>query len=522
MPKKIVFVVPPSFSHRTPEENLGVGYLAAIVRNDGYEAVVLDASLSGWGMNTLIQKIEEVANPLMIGISSYVYALSEVVEIVSGIKRAFPSVPIVAGGFGPTFHPEEFLDAGCHYVLRGESEESLLKLALLVSRKHGALDQIEGLSWKNEGGQFCQTDSVWPVAKLDALPLPSRDTLPESMSLKNPAHLVTSRGCNGHCVYCSVSAFARSMKGTVRWRERSIGSIIQEITYLHDYFGISCFKFVDDSFIEPPRDERWAEKFAQELNKRNLRIRFRTQIRSDRVSESLIQILSSVGWFATSVGVENFSASALRRMGKQANIEDNIRTLSLLERNGVYVQMGLILFDADTVLEELDDNLIGLKGLHWPVTKGIFTEMYASEGTPFVTRLENDGNKGDIRHGNYSYRIKDENALLVYSALKAWHKSHSSVYDHAINPISAPKNLPQEGYKAYHGASLKMYGLDIEFFEKVMTLVKSGVSNQEIDSSVCRLIEESQSVYKNLGDKLIHLDSSYGLAYETKPNPFLV
>lgn len=521
MNKTVVLATPPSHTHRTAEENLGLGYLAMILRSAGYGVKIVDSWLMGLTQEEIVRRIVSIPDLLLVGISAYRSALEDSAIMVSNIKSCI-NVPVIAGGYGPTFFDEDFLRAGFDYVLRGEGEKSLLAFARGLSEGNLVLDEIPGISFLHHG-KLSRGSLPHFVEQLDSLLFPARDTITKTIQLKNPVAVSTSRGCFGRCFFCAVSAFARYQDGKVRWRARTIQNIVDELEILHSEYGIICFKFVDDSFLEPPRDQHWIDAFSKALRSRGLKITFRTQIRADRVTDNIVEALASCGWFATSLGVENWSASALHRMNKSASIEDNLRAVEYLQKYGVYVQMGMILFDWDTTLTELKDNFTFLKSLSWPVTKGIFTEMYVSTGVPnerfLYSRSDVSIKKSSLGHIEYHPHISEVDT--VYNALKMWHSSHSQVYDHAINPVTAPKAIECVGYHEYHQKCRYLYSMDLEFFGQVLEMVENGVSGAEVLKETAKAILQFQPDYERIELEVCTLDRCYGIHYNAPPNPFL-
>lgn len=519
MSEKVVLLTPPSHSHRTAEENLGVGYVASALRQAGHHVVVVDGWLLDLTIDEILKRIVALGGADLIGISCYISSIEDVSRLVQSLKNAWPGVPIVAGGYGPTFHSKEFLDVGCDYALCGEAEQSIVDLFAVLGGNQSMIVDVPGLVFRDASGEIKRNAKVVPVENLDTLLFPARDSIDATIALKNPIHLSTSRGCMAHCLFCSVVSFSKTMKQGSSWRSRSIQNIVEEINYLYHEFGVTCYKIVDDSFIEPPRDDSWVCDFAEALQRRNLAIRFRTQVRADRLTESLVASLVNAGWFATSIGIENGSPSALKRMNKSATLDDNQKSLVLLQRHHVYVQMGMILFDHATTMAELRENFDFLNALQWPVTKGIFTEMFAAEGTPFTKLLINQDRIISSRNGNYQYRRDADSVELVYRSLKAWHRSHSEVYDHAINPISAPKDLPTQGYRAYHDICLSLYRSDLNFFGEILAFVEH--PQGAIDDLVNERIWNSVPYFEQIQKSLSRLDAMYGISYIATPNKFL-
>jgi anaerobic magnesium-protoporphyrin IX monomethyl ester cyclase len=517
MKKRIALVTPPSHSHRTAEENLGIGYLAAVLRSQGRPVTLVDAWLSDLTAGEAVRRVLQHGDVGLIGISCYISERSDVAELIRGLRTSGYSGPVVAGGYGPTFHGAEFLSLGCDYVLQGEAERSLPAFVEALEAGSG-LGDIPGLLYLKDG-LLSGNPKAEPTGDLDSLPFPARDTIQRTIALKNPVHVSTSRGCTAHCLFCSVISFDRSMKSGPRWRSRSVRGIADEIERLHAEYGATCFKFVDDSFIEPPRDTAWAQEFAAELERRDLSISFRTQVRADRITSDLAAALVRAGWFATSVGIENASPSALARMNKSADLEDNLRALAILEAHGVYVQMGMILFDHATTMEELHENHEFLRLQKWPVTKGIFTEMFAAAGTPYARFLKREGRLADAALGNYRYARSSEPVEQVYRALKAWHKSHAAVYDRAMNPLSAPKALPKEGYAEYHRICRDLCDGDVRFLGELLECAER--SDTDPDDLTRERIASSSGMYAGAQRKLDALDLKYGLEYRAGKNEFL-
>lgn len=520
MPTKVALMTPPTRSHRTAEETLALGYLGAQLRRSGYEVCIVDGWLERLTAEEMASRIGFGGAPAIVGFSCYRSNLDQAKELLDIVRERFGNIPSICGGYGPTFHDEDFLDNGFTVVVRGEAESNIVDLidALL---KGDNLNLIFGITFR-EDGQTVRTERIEPITNLDLIDQPVRDTVSLAIKQRNFVHMSTSRGCTANCIFCSIIAFDRGGPRKVRWRQRSIENIVAEIETLNKAYGVQHFKFVDDSFIEPPRDERWAEKLRDELQARRLQIKFRTQVRADRLTPRLTRILKEAGWFSTSVGVENASRSALKRMGKSANQAQNLAALDMLEQNKIYVQMGMILFDPYTTMSELWENLTFLKAHPWPINKGVFTEMFAAEGTPFTRLGQKRGFLSDETNTqNYAYSVQDEQSRRVYAMLKTWHRSHSTIYDWVIDPLTAPKVLLEDGYREAHALCKELQVLDLRFFERALQHV-SDVSNASDDPDLVReSINTSVPSYLAIESRIGILYARNGLKYEAVPNPFL-
>ena len=518
MNRRVVMLTPHTLSHRTAEETLALGYLGRILREKGWDTVVIDAWLENLNPSQILERALDGKTPDLLCFSCYRSNLAEAKELLMFFHEKLGNIPSVCGGYGPTFHDEDFLNAGFTVSVRGEAEHIIAELVEALCRR-SELGHIPGITFKDDDGKMVRTQKSVPVENLDLLLFPIRDTVESSVKRRNPIHICTSRGCMAHCTFCSVIAFTKDGLGSP-WRSRSVENIVDELRSVVENYRVYHFKFVDDSFLEPPRDERWVESFAELLERQSLSIRFRTQVRADRLTPAIVRGLKRAGWFATSVGIENGSARALKRMGKSATVHDNLTALALLKEYGIYVQMGMILFDHMTNIGELEENYNFLTTHDWVVTKGIFTEMFAAQGTPFTRNLlKKDLLKVGLDNQNYSFDVQDSTARRVHHLLKEWHRAHAQTYDWVIDSISAPKVLPDEGYKEVHILCRELLHLDLMFFRTVLDFVKTDQKGDE------RLLAEEISThahqYITIRNATDGIYRTYDLVYDGILNPFL-
>ncbi|MBR4262163.1 MAG: cobalamin-dependent protein [Bacilli bacterium] len=519
MDKKVFLVTLSPKTHRTSEENLGIEYLKSSLVQEGYSVEIIDAWLNELEVEYVYDRLlREEDDILFVGISSYMSNTEPTVRLMQMLKKHNPNIKIACGGFGPTFYPKEYLQAGSDYIMRGEGERAIVELADCISKG------IEPVDVKNVGylkdGELVLNEMRCLESDLDSLPFPSRDTMNVVLGKKSTVNMVTARGCSGNCEFCSVISFFRLSDGKV-WRTRSIENIVDEIEYLYRQ-GVTHIKMVDDSFVDGTRDEKWCKDFADEIERRDIHVRLRGQIRADKVTDGVLSNLKRAGFFSFACGIENGSETALRRMNKKATVDDNRRALELFKKHGYIVQMGYILFDKETTIEELEDNYEFMSEYSFAVTKGIFSEMFSAEGTPLNTRLRNNNEltESDFVHNNNKYTINDPAVARVYEGLKRWHKSHSEIYDMTIDPLTAPKAITPEEMKSFYGYAMELKKQDLIMFRDILLRIKE---NPELDvfSFVDGAIEETTPVYEEIGGKVKTLYNSSGLNYNAVANPFI-
>jgi hypothetical protein len=213
-------------------------------------------------------------------------------------------------------------------------------------------------------------------------------------------------------------------------------------------------------------------------------------------------------------------------MGKKAALQHNIRALEIIEKYkekyGLCLQVGFILFDYGTTMDEIRENYKMLKKYSWAVTRG-FTEMYAAVGTPYTKLLKNKGLiEGEEAYlQNYSYSVMDPDALKVYNALKEWHVNYVKLYDMTIDPITKPKALGDNGFKKFHSFYMEIKEREMQYFGEILDMVGRYKSQEEIDEYVKTSIENSKEWIRKMQERVNELYKSEDIYYLAVANPFM-
>lgn len=518
--KKIFLTTLSPKTHRTSEENLGIEYLKSSLVKAGYNVEIIDAWLNELEVENVYEKIiSQENNILFVGISSYMSNTAPTIKLISMLKKHNPNIKVACGGFGPTFYPEEYLKAGSDFIMRGEGEKTICELAKCIEEVKQPYN-VKNVGFLNESNKLVLNDMECLNDDLDSLPFPSRDTMDVVLNKKSSVNMVTARGCSGNCEFCSVISFFRLSDGKV-WRTRSIKNIVDEIELLVNQ-GVKFIKMVDDSFVDGIRDEQWCKDFADEIEKRNIKVKLRGQIRADKVTDSILFNLKRAGFFSFACGIENGSQSALSRMNKKATLEDNKRALALFKKHGYIVQMGYILFDKETTYQELVENYQFMLEQDFAVTKGIFSEMFSAEGTRLNTRLrkENKLQESDFISNNNKYTIDDAMVNKIYYALKIWHKSHCEIYDMTIDPLTAPKAISDEAMQEFYKYVMELKRMDLMLFKSILLEIKQNPS-LDINKYIDNYISGTNDAYEEIKQNVKVLYKKNKLNYNADVNPFI-
>lgn len=518
---KIILTTLSPDTHRTSEENLGLSYLTAVLRKSGYNVKIIDGWLGGLSDEEVLRKILNDRDVAIVGVSCYMSNNDKSIELARKIREARPQIKLMCGGFGPSFNPKKFVkDDVFDIAMIGEGEESIIEVTdYFTGNSDRKIEDIKGIVFEKDG-EVVRTEKRNLISDLDVIPFPARDTMNMAKDRKSTVNILTARGCMGNCLFCSVNAFNKLSNGR-KWRGRSIDSIVDELEQLQN-MGAKYIKVIDDSFLEQERDEQWAKEFSEKVKERGIDVSLRGSLKADQVEDRKIKYLKEAGFHSFACGIENGSNTALKRMNKSANLETNRKALDILKKHEIYVQAGYILFDDNTTFEKLKENYDFLREYDWIITKGIFSEMFAADGTLYTEKLKKEDKivKNDV-YDNNKYEIVEPKVKLTYNALKRWHKSHMKLYDMIIDPISSPKAIDGVGEKSFYDLYYQLKLKDLDFMKMVLDNVERGITEEELNEKVMFQIVNNSDFYDSINRRGQALCEKYNLNYDGKENPFI-
>ena len=293
---------------------LGLAYIAAVIREEGFEVNMLDAEALDLGDEDILKNIGNY-DPAVIGFSAKTPGINKVFNLCSKIKEQFPLKKIVLGGPHPTALPEEAVEKDyVDFVVVGEGETTFLELVRELESNKNNFPQIKSLIFKDKGNIVVNSrrDSITDI---DSLPYPAYDLLPlnryksADSRYEKFASILTLRGCSGKCLYCNKQVFGNHVI------MRSAKNIVEEIKFLIKQYGFKEFHMVDDLFTN---DRSRVIEFCNILIKEKMKIVWKcgNGVRVGTVDLELLKIMKAAGCYSISYGVESGNQEILNKMKK--------------------------------------------------------------------------------------------------------------------------------------------------------------------------------------------------------------
>lgn len=286
--------------------------LAATLRNAGFTVVFVDAAIEPQYEKRILA---EAADALCVGVSVLTGPMIRgAIQVSTALKRCYPRLPVVFGGWHPSLLPGETLNEPfVDVVVRGQGEITLLELATALSEQR-TLANVNGLSWKEQGQPVHNPERR--VESLEALPTPAFDLVDfdayeKACGVRKLAY-ATSVGCPYACNYCTDMVFYKR-----RFNALSAERVAGELAALVSRYRIDEVALLDSNF---PVDLRRALRIAHAIKETGVKFRWTFQASTDflcRMSEDEVRLLGDSGVSHMGFGTESTSEDVLKLMNKR-------------------------------------------------------------------------------------------------------------------------------------------------------------------------------------------------------------
>lgn len=320
-----VLLISPNREHLPdPVFPLGLAYVAASIKKEGYDVKVLDlcfsknvdedikTSINDFQPNIIgisIRNIDDVAYP-----KKYSY-ISEYKNVVS-ILRSMSEAPIVLGGSGFTIMPEQFMETlNANYGIVGEGEDTFPKL-------------LKGISSGEIKGDGSLIMGPLKFKFLDeATPERGLFNIDSYYLYGGMLNVQTKRGCRFSCIYCTYP----KIEGK-KIRLRSPEKVVDEMEDIVSKTGIRHFFIVDSIFNYPVEH---ASAVCSEIIKRSLDVKWSCYCSPAGMTAELIELMLRAGCTGIEFGADSLDDEGLRLLGKGFTFKSIKKVSNLCKEMGL-------------------------------------------------------------------------------------------------------------------------------------------------------------------------------------------
>jgi hypothetical protein len=444
------------------------GYIASLLQANDIETDILDAYLSRYSFRQMVEEVIEKEFDIL-GIH-LVYSWEHTPGVLHAIDEISHSVktPIIVYGFYPTFAYESILKSHrfIDYAIIGEPEFAFLQFCELLE-KGKDIKGVNGLACRN-GNELITDKKQNVIENLDLLPFPYRTK--EQLDYIG-GNILGSRGCYGHCTFCYINNFYGK---SCDWRGRTPENIYQEIKTVLSSLSSRYIYFVDANFFgQGDQGQLRSEKIAEHLQDEK-GLRFGLECRVNDIQEGSLKALAQAGLQDVFLGVESGAKRSLRRMRKGTTVEQGVRAIELLRNYGIEPYIGFIMFESDSELQDIRDNLTFLKNnnlLEKLITTVdlLYHPHIVLMGTDSYISLQKENRMVLSPHSSYqgTFSFKDDRVQFLADVISPLCHHLLTQMSRSDSPIYWRRNVLDTNHCSYKIADRLNQWL-VEYFEDLL------------------------------------------------------
>lgn len=284
----------------------------------GYQVDFINMGL----LNTFKQEmyIKILSEPKNVAIYGDVYMKNEVLFTVNIVKQISPDSKIIIFGPITSYYKEDLLKSTDCYIGGFGDFEIVLENFLNQSQQ----ERVINGRWL-EGNEF-----VFP--NLDLFdPYDYQRLLELDRNRKQPLNIgmSISRGCGYKCTYCRMT-----VRDDIQDRRADIERTVSYIKYAKEKYNVNYFKLISPNFAF---DKNWCRKFIEAVSP--LKISWKCCTRPEYFQDiDFVKLFKESGCVSISVGLEVFSNSGYKAIGRPGQVERSLLGVKNLTSNGISVK----------------------------------------------------------------------------------------------------------------------------------------------------------------------------------------
>jgi anaerobic magnesium-protoporphyrin IX monomethyl ester cyclase len=484
-------------SSLSTSEHLGLGYLAASLRLNDHEVLLINSEVEALNFVETLQKVIAF-KPDMVGCSPVSLSINNTLSFLQQIKEIHNEIRTVLGGHLSSMCAEDIMNAEpfVDFILKGDAEFSLPKLIARITAEDPDLVFVPGLVYRDSLKAVREMHASGSYHQLDDYPTCDRDDLEILSSRKDfdkSARILASRGCFYKCSFCTTPNFYGT---SVRFRDHQC--VIKEMNDLNEKFGITHFWFNDDLFVNgTPENTAWIERFTDHLAGNQMTYSYRVLCRADsfrRKNHHLLDRMIATGLTHIFFGIESGSQNSLEIYNKKTTVAHSRTAVDLIKSKNVELQIGFIMFNPYSTFSDITESarfLFDIEELYrwFPLTR----PLSVFPGTMIASRLAQDGLliSNSYREPMTCYVYREEKVAYLANLMYEFYNKNNAI-DRQVN--RALKN----GARSSDSAKVKteLSAINLRIFLKLIDQISASRSIDHLADKVLldRWVEEVLSV----------------------------
>ena len=351
--KRILFLQLPQKDNdvKGPAENekLASVYLRYSIQRAGlnkyFTSITPDPNIDNLDNKHLAEFILK-SRPDIIAATLYLWNIERTIRILSAVKRALPSVTIIAGG--PEIarnHPFLFKSRIVDIAVTGEGEPVFPAIVkAILGRKR---TNYSNVAWRT-GNSLKWGSNPPPVESLiNILPPPGhKSNRPDKNGI---AYIESTRGCPMNCAFCCYNQ-----------RRKTVGflpseNVVERVKILGKR-GAKEIRFIDPTFNSHPE----FDNLIRMLAKINCSIPFFAELRPDTVTAKQARLLAKAGYRNIEAGIQSTNPKVLTLISRNVKLPAALTGIKLLSKHGIRLTLDIMCGLPGQTLQDVKSSLIAM------------------------------------------------------------------------------------------------------------------------------------------------------------------
>lgn len=338
---------------RIPQfSNAGIDQLAGFLRWKGYFV-----DIAYFHNNN---PVDDIKSAIPFGYNYYgfnvdITNIDKCYALADFIKEQTSAKVLFGGAFVASCYRDILADcAGVDYIILGSGEEPFFYLLTHIDSPeldtHPNIASLVSLDDKSihENIRF-----DFPIAEDYYIRYPaSKSFYTHCLQTKNNT-------CTGACSFCTNWCLKR--KRDLYYRPT--GSMVDEIQRIHRLYQINHFFFTDDDLVDPCTREgkNRIHDLCNAIIESGLKVTLGCYLKANSLleceeDELLLESMYKAGFVFAFVGIESGCQSDLTLFRKIATVEDNRRSIKLLNKHHIKPEYEMIVFHPYSTLDSIQEN----------------------------------------------------------------------------------------------------------------------------------------------------------------------
>lgn len=314
----------------------------------------------------LLLELTAQINPRLLCLSTRSFGLELSHKLIGMIRKQCPDLLVIAGGWGPTTEPENFLRFA-DYLCLGEGEKMFCDILDRLATGQ-PFEMVNNLAYLDNN--TLKINKLYPpltAREMDALPFPDYEgrnkyfitgdrVIPgEKFDQISGYVCMASRGCPMSCNYCQSGQYKRLYAemgyNCPKMRTRSVENVMAELRQAKN-MGSHTIIMRDEVF---PFHRDWVNTFI-EAYRETIGLPFFAYIRPEFHDEDTITRLREAGLYLTRVGIQSGSNHVLKNIyNRLLKRETAIAFALLMEKLNIQYSYHLLCHNPLEKEEHLDE-----------------------------------------------------------------------------------------------------------------------------------------------------------------------